>query len=167
LNNLKQPALAAKAFGKVTANELVKNFNDKRFIGTHINEGIALFMTAESLQKSEPEAAAAHYLKAIETLDKVSPYLRFVTKDQYAHAVHNVEYYKALSQHRLWNQTKNQAYLTEAFKSWRSYIETNTSTAKNDEANADKAFLDNARIYMKQAESTLATLGAGANASAN
>lgn len=153
LTRMNRPADAAAAFSKVTKSPAVSSFNDKRFIGSHINEGIALFMTAEQLQ-DQPEAAKAHYVKAVEVLEKVTPHLRFVPRDQYAQAVHNVDFYKALSRHKLWGYTEDPAVLSETVRSWKSYLEGSALSVPIE--GTSKSYIENARVYYKQAKSSLA-----------
>src|SRR5690606_26612743 len=112
---------------------------------THVNEGIALFMTAERLSAEQPEVATAHYQKAIEVLDGVAPQLRFVPRDQYAQAVHNVDFYRALSHQRMWDTTKNPVFLTNAVRSWRSYLD-GSAQAVPLEAGSN-AYVKNAEVY--------------------
>jgi hypothetical protein len=159
LMNLNMPARAAEAFGKITATENVKNFSDKRFIGSHINEGIAVFQTAERLVNEDPTAAQAHYRKAIAIFENIIPHLRHVPSAQYNKAVHNVDYYKALAKHRLWNETKDPTLLSDALKTWKSYIDGSARSVPVQ--NADKAFVDNAQVYYRQA---LASYNNGKNA---
>lgn len=152
LQKLNEPANAAAAFAKVTEEKAVSQYTDKRFIGTHINEGIALFMTAEKLKSREKATAQAHYLKAIEKLDSVSSQIRFVPKQQFSQATNNIGYYRALSYQNLWYQTKDQAYLNQAFKSWRDYLE----QAKNLPVKGqNKKLLDAADVYFKQAKASV------------
>src|SRR5690606_25642209 len=113
--------------------------------------GIALFMTAENL-KDQPEAAKAHYIKAIEVLEKVVPQLRFVPRDQFAQAVHNVDFYKALSRHKLWNYTEDPVALNETVRSWRSYLEGSALSVPIE--GESKSYIENARVYYKQAQSS-------------
>ncbi|MBM4250856.1 MAG: PEGA domain-containing protein [Deltaproteobacteria bacterium] len=153
LNQLDQPAKAAAAFGQVTASEAVKQFNDKRFVPSHINEGIALFATGEKLALENPEAARAHYQKALEVLDRVMPFLRFVAAKDYPQAVHNVDYHRALSRHRLWTVTQDPKLLVETVRGWRNYLEGSARTIPvNDDA---KAFIGNAEVFLKQASAQL------------
>ncbi len=153
LTLLDQPAKAAEAFGIVTSNEGVKQFADKRFIGSHINEGIALFMTAERLTNTQPEAAKAHYAKALEVLDNVLPHLRFVPSAQYDAAVHNVDYHRALSRHRIWTSTKDPRYLAEAVRTWKSYLDGDARSVPAD--GNSKKYVQNAEVYYKQAQASL------------
>lgn len=151
-----EPALAAAAFGEVTADDSVKQFADKRFIGSHINEGIALYMTAERLQASQPETARAHYQKSIEVLEGVVPYLRFVPADQYAQSVHNVDYHRALARHKLWLSSKDPRVLADAVRTWRTYLDGSARSVPA--ATGDdtiKAFVDNAQVYFKQATASM------------
>ncbi len=156
LTKTKEPAKAAGTFARVTSSPTVKNFNDKRFIGAHINEGIALFFTAENLAKSDSEAAKAHYQKAIEVLSKVQPQLRFVSKEQYGQAIHNVSFYRALAYHKLWNSTKDPALLTETVRAWRDYLDGTVKAIPPEEAN--KAYVENAKVYFGQAKAQLASI---------
>lgn len=149
LTNLNMPARAAEAFGKITAVESVKTFADKRFIGSHINEGIALFQTAERLVTEQPEASQAHLRKAILVLEGVIPHLRHVSAAEYAKAVHNVDYYRALARHRLWTETKDPVLLSETLRTWKSYIDGSARSVPVQ--SGDKAFIDNAQVYYRQA----------------
>jgi hypothetical protein len=160
LTNLNMPARAAEAFGHITATENVKSFSDKSFIGSHINEGVAIFQTAERLAAEQPEAAQAHYRKAIMVLEGVVPHLRHVPAAQYPKAVHNVDYYRALARHRLWSETKDPALLSETLKTWKSYID---GSARSVPVQAgDRAFIENAQVFYRQA---LATYNSGRSTS--
>jgi hypothetical protein len=153
LTKLDEPAKAAAAFGLVTQSPEVKEFSDKRFIGAHINEGIALFMTADKLILNNPEAAQAHYLKAIEVLTAVQPQLRFVPSAQYSQAVHNVDFHIAMAYHKMWVYTKSPQMLADAVRSWRSYLE---GSARSIPAKGSgKIYVENARVYYKQAQASL------------
>lgn len=151
LNNLADPAKAAASFGKVTENIAVKEFQDKRFIGAHVNEGIALFKTAEALAGSNSDIALAHYQKAVEVLSRVEPQLRFIPGDQFPLAVHNVDFYRALSNHKIWQKTHEKSDLETTLKLWESYV---NDVAKNIPL-ADRALVENAGIYLKQARASL------------
>ncbi len=153
LTVLDEPAKAAQAFGIVTANPAVKQFVDKRFIGSHIDEGIALFLTAERLSSEHPEAAQAHFSKALEVLDGVIPYLRFVPPGEYTQAVHNVDYHRALCRHRLWTLTQDPRLLVDTVKTWKSYLDGSARTLPADAAS--KAYVENAQVYLKQATASL------------
>lgn len=153
LTHYKKPAMAAAYFSKITQSPNVADFSDKRFIGSHIDEGIALFMTAENLVKSDKQTAIKHYAKAAEVLSKTIPYLRFVPKKQYARAVHNVKFYRALSRHKIWSLTKDKEMLVDVFKNWRDYLEGEAKlTPLKEEGDA---FIENANIYMKQAKASM------------
>jgi len=156
LNKLGNPLEASKYFGIVTSSPEVKNFVDKRFIGTHINQGIALFMIAENLATRDPAGAKLHYLKAAEKFESVSPQLRFVSKDEHADAAQTVAYHIALCQHKLWFQTNNQAYLNSAYKGWRAYLD--TAVDQKAEKTSSNPMLDDAKVYFKQAEADINSL---------
>ncbi|MGE0171733.1 MAG: PEGA domain-containing protein [Oligoflexales bacterium] len=148
LDYLNAPAKAAEAFHNVTKSEEVKNFIDKRFVGSHVNEGIALFKTAQSLEAKDKELAAKHYQKAVEVLDNVIPHLRFVPKEQYLTAVHQTMYHKALGLQKIWELTQDPVHLQLALKSWQGYLESH----KGDKADAETSpFIENAKVFYKQA----------------
>jgi len=153
LNVLDQPANAAAAFSAVTANEAVQQFTDKRFVASHINEGIALFATAERLATDNAEAARAHYQKSLEVLERVMPYLRFVAAKDYPHAVHNVDYHRALCRHRLWMTTQDPKLLVETVRGWRNYLEGSARAIPLDDNS--KSYIGNAEVYLKQASASL------------
>ena len=155
LNLLDQPANAAAAFSAVTANEAVQQFTDKRFVVSHINEGIALFATGERLAVDNAEAARAHYQKALEVLDRVMPYLRFVAAKDYPHAVHNVDYHRALCRHRLWIATQDPKLLVETVRGWRNYLEGSARSIPLDDSS--KSYIGYAEVYLKQASASLNT----------
>ena len=148
LTRLKNPAKAASAFSRVTQDPKVAQFSDKRFIGSHINEGVALFETAENIE-GQPSVAIAHYQKAIEVLENVTPQLRFVPKNQYVQALHNVEYHMALSRYKVWTYTKDPVVLNQSIRAWKSYIDSNPNMANGDKS--VQLYLNNAKIYYKQA----------------
>ena len=154
LSELNEPAKAAGEFFKVTENDEVKNFINKKFIGAHVNEAVAVYMTGENLAKTDKNAAIAHYQKAVEIFDRVRPFLRFVPKEQNVQTVHSVEYHKALCLHRLWKYGKDPAVLSSAIKSWRGYLE---GSAKGPEVNEEvQPMIENARVFYKQARASLA-----------
>lgn len=153
LTKLNKPAKAAAAFAVVTSSPTIRDFNDKRFIGSHIDEGIAVFLTAETLVDQDKSAAIAHYQKAVEILERVRPYLRFVQKDQYQHAVHNVAFHRALAQHRIWQQTADDNKLVDVVKDWKDYVE--GSAKESQIKDGESALLENAKVYYQQAKASL------------
>lgn len=154
LTRLDQPAKAAEAFGRVTATPAVKQFADKRFIGSHIDEAIALFMTGEKLSDENREAAIAHYKHSIETFEAVLPHLRFVKSEQYPQAVHNVDFHRALARHRLWQYSQDPAVLADTLRSWRAYLDGSARSVPADAVS--KTYVENARVYFKQATASQA-----------
>ena len=155
LKMIKDPIKASQYFGIVTNHPTVKFYNDKRFTGSHVNEGIALFLTAEKIAPKSLETAQAHYAKAVEVLDRVSSQLRFVNQNQYQTAVNNVNYYKALSYHRMWELSKNRVMIYNAMKSWKKFLDT------DHEGEKDRVFsnyVQDAKVYLKQAKLTIENL---------
>ena len=154
LKNLKEPAKAAKSFSIVTSEPSVKQFIDKRFIASHINEGISLFLSGENLVKlDEIPTAIAHFQKGFEVLKGVEPFLRHLSSREYNLAVHNVYFHKALSYHRIWELTQDKTALLQTNRLWERYIESNADDIPI--SGTGKAYISNAKIYHKQTKSTL------------
>jgi hypothetical protein len=153
LSVLDNPAKAESFFAEVLADESVKSFGDKRFIGAHINAAIAQFRIAESLQSQDGANSRQYYQKVIEGLDAVLPHVRHVPGEQYNHAVHTVDYYRALARHRLWVLSQDPQMLTETVKTWRSYLEGDAKSLPPE--GGSKALLQNAEVYFKQALASL------------
>jgi len=154
LGKLNEPAKAAAAFNEITQHPTVKQFTDKRFISSHINEGIALFLTGERLfATGDVEIGKEHMIRAVAVLDGVSGQTRFIAKDQYAAATHNLEYYRSLARHRLWVATKDPVLLSDAVRGWKQYLD---GIAKSVPISAEgKSFVENASVYYKQAQASL------------
>lgn len=149
LTRIDQPAKAAEAFARVTSEPAVKQFTDKRFIGSHIDEAISLFLTGENLADKNREAALAHFRKAIDIFDAVIPHLRFVKPEQYGQAVHNVDFHRALARHRLWQYSQDPSVLVDTLRTWRSYLNGSARSIPAD--GVSKTYVENARVYLKQA----------------
>lgn len=150
LTMLNQPHKAAAAYAEVTKRPEIKNFNDKRFISSHINEGIAVFLTGESFLESSPKSAAAHYAKAREILERVIPQMRFINPEENAQAQINIAYYRSLALQRLWSIDKDPALLAQVFNSWQRFLDSENPQ------NKDNQLFHDARTYLKQAKSLLA-----------
>ena len=152
LTILNEPAAAAAAFHQVTSEKSVQSFIDKRFIGTHINEGMALFLSGKRLMKESPDSAVAHFRKAVEVLQNVEPQLRHINPMEHADAVHNLKFYKALSLHEIWNVTRDPSSLALANKSWAEYLD---QTARSSQSKQANSLLEEAKIYFKQTEASM------------
>jgi hypothetical protein len=153
LQQLNQPENAIDSFRKVVESPRVKSFNDKRFIGSHINIGLAYFSAAEKIASESVSIAAEHYKKAIEFFDGVEPYLRFVHQDQYEKAIHNVKYHRALSKHKIWETSKEPNSARLVLAAWRDYLDSNS---KGEKIGAEsQGFVDYATVYFNQAKATL------------
>lgn len=148
LLKLKDPMKAAETFARVTSEESVKKFIDKRFIGSHINEGIALFIAGDQLRKEKDELAIPHLIKSINVLENVRPYLKYVPKNSYSEATHNVEYHIALAKHKLWLMTNDEQMLDATVVAWENYINNALTTIPTE----NKSYSENAKIYYKQAQ---------------
>ena len=144
------PAKAAAAFHRVTQNPEVSSFRDKRFIGSHINEGVSLYLTAKGLlEDGEDEAAVAHFRKAASTLEKTEPFIRFIKQSDYQQAFDNLYYYKALSLQEIWHLTQQLDSLRDAQASWQQLL------SGRENKNSQTPMLKNANIYLKQLELAL------------
>ena len=150
-----EPAVAIEEFKKVTSNPGVKSYQDKRFISAFVNLAVSHFKMAERLGESRDwEKVVEHYGKSVHEFEKVKPYLRFISKSEYASVVHSVGFYLALSKHRIALIKKDRALLERAVDDWRDYVDgIGSNVAIGNDATG--AFLDNARIYLRQARVSL------------
>ena len=153
LGKLNDPVKAEQFFASVTAVPEVRDFIDKRFIGAHINEGMAIHMIAEKSSRSNPKAAAEGFGKAAAILDRAAKYTRFLPKKDFKQSVQNLEYFRALSFHRRWLLTNDQSALDNASRAWREYLD-NVMPA-DDLDKQSKILADNARVYLKQTQAGL------------
>lgn len=150
LGKLNDPENAAVYFAAVTSTPEVRDFIDKRYVGSHINQGIALHLIAEKNSTTNPRLAAENFNRAATILEKASRYTRFLPKKDFEESVRNLEYFRALSLHRQWLLTKDDAALTSANRAWREYLnDAVTTKAPNKQT---KVLADNARVYLKQTQ---------------
>jgi hypothetical protein len=149
LTILGNPEKAAALFEEVLAHESVKTFANKRFIGTHINYGMATFLAAEKALESDPEGAHKMYVKVAQTMDAVTPHLRFISGERYIQAVHTVDYHRSLARHRLGTAYQDPAMLMEAVRSWRSYLEGDARSLPDDPES--RPTVEKASVFYRQA----------------
>lgn len=123
LNQLRDPIKAASAFHKVTSNVNVDGFKDKRFIGTYINEAVALFQAGEQTAVADNNLAISYWRQSEAILSRTEDQLRFVPQAQYNQAVHTLSYYRALSLHKTWTITQNAEDQEHAMQRWKDYIQ--------------------------------------------
>lgn len=153
LVDLKEPLKAAEAFHRVTSDTKVAAFVDKRFVGTHVNEGLALYSIGENYQDKNPDLAQAHLVKALEVFQRVEPFLRFVSKSEYSKAAHNLQFYSALAKQQLWKLTGQRQFLSQAKRSWMNYL--NVTVKEVPLPNTSQNLVKFARYHLKDAEAYL------------
>jgi hypothetical protein len=149
LNHSHDPIKAAAAFHRVTSRPEVANFVDKRFIGTQINEAIAIYHIGEKLKDTDQAAAISSWQRTKSLLDLCENQLRFIPEEQYTQAVHSLSYYRALSLHRIWGLTQRGDDLRNANEHWKKYIE---STALAMPADKHYGLLKKAEIFYRQTQ---------------
>ncbi len=149
LNQSQDPIKAAAAFHRVTVRPEIANFIDKRFIGTHINEAIAMFHIGEKIKDSDQAAALSSWQRSKEKLDQCEGQLRFIPEEQYTQAVHSLSYYRALSLHRIWGQTQKTEDLKSAHNAWKRYIETMALSTPSDK---HYSLVKKAEVFYRQTQ---------------
>ncbi len=149
LNQSQDPIKAAAAFHRVTSRPEVAQFVDKRFIGTYINEAIAIYHIGEKMKGSDQAAALSSWQQTKDMLDRCEDQLRFIPDEQYTQAVHSLSYYRALSLHRIWGLTQKTEDLRNAHNSWKKYIE---STALASPADKHYSLLKKAELFYRQTQ---------------
>lgn len=147
LNNLHDPVKAASAFHKVTTNPNVDSYKDKRFIGTYINEAVALFQAGEQAVAMDSNLAISYWRQSEAILTRTEEQLRFVPQAQYNQAVHTLSYYRALSLHKTWTLTQNAQDQENAMQHWKDYIQ-GTALALPQDQNYD--WVKKAEGYFEQ-----------------
>ena len=153
LGKLNDPVMAEKFFSTVTSAVEVRDFIDKRFIGSHINEGIAIHMIAEKDSRSNPKVAADGFARAAAILDRASKFTRFLPKKDFKQSVKNLEYFRALSFHRRWLLINDQNALEQANRAWTDYLD--SLNAADDSEKQVTVLAANARVYLKQTQAGL------------
>ncbi len=152
LNQQHDPVRAASIFHRVTTRPNIADFADKRFIGTYINEAMALYTAGEKTAALEPSTALSYWKQSVEILDRTEEQLRFIPQDRYTQALHSLYYYRALSLHRTWALTQNQTDLEKANRAWKDYIQ---NTALSSPSDRNYATLKKAEVFFKQTQTLM------------
>ncbi|MDQ3233139.1 MAG: hypothetical protein M3Q07_15080, partial [Pseudobdellovibrionaceae bacterium] len=119
------------------------------FIGTQINEAIAIYHIGEKLKDSDQSAAISSWQKTRDLLNICEGQLRFIPEEQYTQAVHSLSYYRALSLHKIWGMTQRGEDLKHAHESWKKYIE---STALATPADKHYNLVKKAEAFYRQTQ---------------
>ena len=152
LTMVDDPVRAAEAFQRVTKAEAVRTFQDKRFIGSHINEAMAIFLIADSVASKSQAIAQAHYGKAIEIFNRVEPFLRFVPASQHEIATHNLQFHRALAYQKLYALSQDNLSLHRAYEKWQEFL---SLSGEDNPSSVFKQYQEHAQVYMKQARAIL------------
>ncbi len=128
LNSIKDPIKAASTFHRLTTHPKVEGFQDKRFIGSFINEAIALYQAGENSINSDANLAISYWRQAEALLNKAEPELRNVPEAQLTQAAHTVKFYRALSSHKCWVATQSNEDYKSAQNYWKSYLDDTANT---------------------------------------
>src|SRR5207247_2469703 len=95
----------------------------KQFAVTFTNLGHAYCEKGNRLVASDRDAASSQFAKAIKALQTARQNTRFFPSAEYDEAVHDTDYYTALSYHKLYLLTKQQAVMNSASLAWREYFD--------------------------------------------
>ncbi len=95
----------------------------KQFAVTYTNLGHAYYENGDHLIQKDREAAAQHFAKAIQNLQRAKQNTRFFPNLHYDEAVHDTYYYLALSYHKLYLVTRQSTILDSADLAWREYFD--------------------------------------------
>lgn len=151
LTFLKKPVEASRTFAEVINDPSVKSYQDKRFVGSFINKAIADLSVVDEV--TEPKEAAKILLDVIAVLNATEPHLRFVPQDQLTQATNHLGYYRALAHQKLWTVSHDPRYLASSLRLWQQYVE-QTEEESNKSSPEVAGYLENARVYLKQAKVT-------------
>ncbi len=95
----------------------------KQYAVTYTNLGHAQYEMGNSVAKKNPKLAAEYFAKAIKNLQTAVQNTRFFPTETYDEAVHDTYYYLAISYHKLYMVTRNNALLVKADIAWRNYFD--------------------------------------------
>lgn len=154
LTSFKKPEEASRMFAEVIADAAVKSYQDKRFIGSFINKAVADLSVVDNI--SDPKESAKLLLDVINSLNATEPHLRFIAADQITQATSHLAYYRALAHQKLWAATQDPRYLASSLRLWQKYVE-QSEEAQTKQFPEMAGFLENARVYIRQAKLTNAT----------
>ncbi|MFK7871843.1 MAG: PEGA domain-containing protein [Oligoflexales bacterium] len=143
---LDKPAKASSAFHNVTKDLSVADFKDKRFISSHISEGVSLFEAAEKLSD---EVAMPHYKKSFEVLDRVRPYIRFLAEEERKELSSMAVFYRLACMQKIWEKTQDSSLLYKLSTEWEDFIsrdDYHEKYQKNAEVYAKKIHIERSRV---------------------
>jgi len=95
----------------------------KQFAVAFMNLGHAYYEKGNSLIRTDPDAAAQNFAKAIQNLELAKQNMRFFPNSHYDEAVHDTYYYTALSYQKLYQITRKSNILNNAKIAWRTYFD--------------------------------------------
>lgn len=123
LTHFNQPEKAVRFFGEVTQDPSAKSFVDKRFISSHINEGVALVLEAERVFSSNKESARSRFKRAQEIFSRVEPELQHLNYIKSEQAIITARYYKIVAFERTASIDNDPKLLQDAAKQWKEFID--------------------------------------------
>ena len=141
LFKLDRPKDALVAFNQVTSSNEVKKFINKKYLKTHILEGVAYY-NIFSGQKNINEYSSTILQKSIDKMNQVKPYLRHLSSQEYAYLSDTVYYYKALSFQKLYKISNDKRFISFALSAWGEYF--------NNTDKSTSSYYQKATIYNKQ-----------------
>ena len=166
LTILGEPARAAAAFARVTADGAGRGAPDRDLVQARIDEGVALTLTGERLAqsgKTGAEDAVAHWLKAIDVLSAARNALpREAWLEQEA-ALARLDFHLALARHDIAQETQDARLAAESTKAWRAFLDTHAGNEKEAGPASSverRQLADQARTYIQKSQ-VLATRGKG------
>lgn len=95
----------------------------KQYSVAYTNLGHAYYEKGNSMVHKDKDAAAKYFGRAIQNLQVAKQNTRFFPTKQYDEAVHDTNYYTALSYHKLYMLTYNNNVLSSANQAWREYFD--------------------------------------------
>lgn len=146
LNLLNDPAKALITYEKLTKIRELQRYDKTKLLDININKAIAAFNVGELRAQNKKAGALKMYQATYGLLTKST---KLLTKGQDTERINTINYYKALSLHRIWQLNPGAKLGGRVVKEWLTYQK---SIRKNPGAKG-LGSLENSEVYLQQARS--------------
>ncbi len=146
LNLLNDPANALIAYEKLTKLPELQSYDKTKLLDIYVKKAIAAFNVGELKVQGKKAGALKMYQTSYGLLVKTT---KLLTKDQEAEQVNTINYYRALSLHRVWQLHPGSKLGNRVIKEWLTFQK---SVRKNPGSKGISS-LENSEVYLHQARS--------------
>ena len=133
LSHLSNPLKAYDIYKKLLNQKKIINYQDKRFIGSYINLGIASTQLGESYFRDTQSKSRQLYSEAIDIFNETQNYLHYIPKYQFDLADFQLEYFRSLAKLKLANLDNDSDGRKVAFHQWQNLLKKYHSKFKHEQ----------------------------------